>query len=329
MISPAQFNLFRSNISLIQGAAYDAVKKALIFPRIAQTTPVGEAAQIAFAWCGMLPKARMWQGPRVVHEPAPQTYVVVPVPYEHTTSIDRFHLDDDKAGVYYRTLPDQAHQLAKQPDYWMRDMLEARGNFASGAYQNGLDGLTHWNSAHPVDLYNPAAGTYTNDFTGGGVVVNGILVGGAFGSTAFSTLRNNFGTLKGEDGEPLELMMDLLMVPAMLETEATVILQAAFYAPPAWGTLTGQVGAADNVFRRFGVELLVNKLLVSQTKWYGMVTGGAVKPFQWCEREASRIVQRTSEQDPVMFDEHKMLSGGWGRGVPAWNLAWLSARSGP
>lgn len=328
MISPSNFNLFRSNVNTMLGAVYEQAKKELTYPKIATTVPVGEASQIAFAWTGMMPKARLWQGPRVVHEPAPQTYVVVPNPYEHTVSIDRFDLDDDKMGVYYRTLPDQTRQLLKMPDYWFRDLLEARGDYPAGPYQNGLDGLAHWNTAHPVDLYNAGAGTYCNDFTGGGVVVNGITVGGAFGTTAFSTLRNNFGTLKGEDGEPLELMAGMLMVPTMLETEARVILETSFFAPPAWGTITGQVGAADNVFRRFQVELFVNKLLVSQTKWYMMVTDIA-KPFQWCERDYGQVVQRVSPTDPVMFDEHKMLAGGWGRGAPAWNFAFLSARSGP
>lgn len=328
MISPANYNLFRSNLNVMLGEAYSAAKKALKYPRFASTVPVGEASQIAFAWCGMLPKARMWQGPRVVVEPAAQTYVVVPNPFEHTVGLDRFDLDDDKMGVYYRTLPDQVRQLLLLPDYWFRDMIEARGDYATGAYQNGLDGLPHWNTAHPVDLYNLLAGTYCNDFTGGGVNVNGVLVGGAFGTTAFSTVRNNFGLLKGEDGEPLELVADLVMVPAQLETEARVVIETAFFSPPAWGTLTGQVGAADNILRRYGVEIFVNKLLVSQTKWYMFVTEGQM-PLMWCEREAARTSARTSDTDPVVFDEHKELHGGWGRGAPAWNFAWKSARSGP
>jgi phage major head subunit gpT-like protein len=105
-----------------------------------------------------------------------------------------------------------------------------------------------------------------------------------------------------------------------------------FFAPPQWGAyspITGQVGAADNVLRRQGVEPLVNPILKRKKDWYLFDTTKAVKPFLWVVREDVQQAQRTSETDPVVFDTHRFLWGGWSRWAPAWAYAWLSCISGP
>lgn len=324
MISPAQFAIFKSTVNTMMGAAYSSTPTH--YQRICTPIPSG-STQVVYGWTGMLPKPRLWYGPRVVNEPAPQTYTLVNLPYEETVAVDRFDLDDDQFGIYYRTLPDLARQTKRLPDYWNRDLKEASGDQAAAVLQNGFDGLTHWNTAHPVDLYNPSAGTYTNDSVGG-ITIGGRLIGGAFGITAVATIREYMRSLKAEDGERMGINPDLIEIPNELELEAELVIKSMFLAPPAWGTISGQVGAADNPMRRFGLELMVNELLASTTKFYMYDTTKAVKPFIWQVREAPRITPRVAENDPVVFDEHRHLWGGWGRGAPGWGFAWLSHRSG-
>lgn len=334
MISPAQFNLFKSTINTMAGAAY--AETPTHYKRICTTVP-SSSAQNVYGWTGMLPKPRLWTGPRVVVEAAPQTYTLVNKPFEETLGINRIDLDDDMAGIYYRQIPDLARQLKRQPDYWNRDLLEARGDYSSTADQLGFDGLAHWNTAHPVDLYNTAAGTYCNDFTGGGqtISIGGVstLVGGALGLTALATMREYMGILKAEDGEPMGITPDVIMFPSMLEMEIDVLLKSAFFSPPSFGTFTGQVGAVDNPGRRFGLEPLKNELLGAGTThgrdWYLLDTTKAIKPFLHQEREPTVMVPRMSPSDPVVFDENRYLWGGWGRIGMGWAYAWLSARSGP
>lgn len=327
MISPSQFSLFKSTVNTMVGQAYSSTPTR--YKRFCTTDSMGSGSQRVYGWTGMLPKPRLWSGPRVVVEAAPQTYTVIPLPYEETVKIDRFELDDDQYGIYYRLLPDLARQLKRQPDLWWRDLIEARGDLSGTIIQTGMDGLAHWHTAHPVDLYDSGKGTYCNDFTSGGQTIDSILVGGAFSVASVSTLREYRRTLKAEDGEPMGVLDDVIIVPTSLELEAELILKSMFFASPTWGTVTGQVGAADNPMRRFGLEVVVHELLVSKTKWYIADTTKAVKPFLWVEREPVRMVPRTSETDPVVFDEHAFLWGGWGRGTPAWAFPWLSARSGP
>lgn len=328
MITPSQFTAFITNVNTMIGDTYSTTP--VIYPAFASTLPVS-SSQLTLGWTGMMPKMRAWFGSRVVNEPAPQTYTVVMIPYENTYSIDRFALDDDQFGVFYRMLPDMARQAKRQPEYELRDLLEGTG-VQTGTRANGFDGLTHWNTAHPIDVYDSTKGTYINDFTGGGQSVGGVTVGGALSPVAFTSLYEYMETLKGEDSERLGITPSLMMVPPTLRAEGELILKSMFFAPPAWGAfsqITGQVGSADNPLRRFGVDLLVNPLLASNSKWYLMDTTKAFKPFLWCVREAVKYVPRTQETDPIVFDRHTFLWGAWDRVAPAWSYAWLSARSGP
>jgi phage major head subunit gpT-like protein len=327
MITPAGFNLFISTVNTMIGQVYSDATIPEIWKNYCSVIP-SSGSQNVYGWTGMLPKARVWKGARVVVTANPQTYTLVNLPYEHTLGIDRFHLDDDLMGIYYRQIPDQARQVRRLPDYWTRDLLENSGD-QTGTKQNGLDGLTAFNTAHPVNLYATAAGTYSNDFTGGGQTIGGVLIGGAFSPTAFATLAEYMMTLQGEDGEALGIYPNCAVLPAALMLEAELVMKSMFFAPPAWATITGQVGAADNPLRRFGISPLINPYLASKTKWYLMDTTKSFKPLIWQEREPAVYTPRVNENDPIVFDTHHYAWGVWGRVAPGWSYSFLFARSGP
>jgi phage major head subunit gpT-like protein len=326
LITSVAAKIFFTNLSTMIGEAYSATPT--LYKEFASVIPT-ETEVFTDGWTGMLDQMRPWVGSRVTKEPAPQTYSVSVLPFEQTVTLDRFQLDDDKFGLYYRMLPDMARQAARWPDYQLRNLLEGLYPWAAGSYQNGLDGLPNFSQAHPIDLYNPGLGTYSNLFTGGGLNVSGILVGGAFSPTAFATLYEYMSVYKAEDNESMDVTPNRLMHPSQLKTEVELVLKNMMFAPPAWATITGQVGAADNVFKRFGVEPLENKLLKNASNWYLMDTTKAILPFRWILRQAVEFVQRTNEQDPSVFDDHRYLYGDWGRAAAAWSFAWLCAKSGP
>ena len=327
MITPSQFALFISTVNTSIGQVLSDLTVPEVWKEYSTVVP-SAGSQNVYGWTGKLAKPRVWKGSRVVVRANPQTYTVVNLPYEHTLTIDRFHLDDDLMGIYYRQLPDQAKTVRLLPNYWTRDLLENSGD-QTGTRQLGLDGLTAFNTAHPVNFYVSAAGTYSNDFTGGGQTINGTLIGGQFSPTAFATLVEYGMTIKGEDGEPLGVYYDKMMFPAALKLEAELVMKSMSFAPPAWGTITGQVGAADNPLKRFGVEPLINPYLTSNTKWYALDTTKSFRPLLWQVREAAQMAQRVNEGDPNVFDNHMYLWGWWGRVAPAWGYSFLFARSGP
>lgn len=329
MITPSQFAAYITDINTFLGAVYATDPVDSVWKQIASPVPCS-AAKWETAWTGLLPKMRAWFGSRVHFEAARQTYTVDMIPYESTLDIDRFTLDDDKMGVFYRQLPDMARQAQRWPDYELRDLIENAGVQATTARQLSLDGLTHWNTAHPLDVYNASAGTYSNDTTGG-QPIGGVTVGGALGEASLATVWEYMQTIKGEDGERLGIKGNRLMHPPTMRVLVELLMKSMFFAPPAWGgfvTAASQVGAADNPLKRLGIDPLQNDYLNSNTKWYLLDTTRAYKPFLWINREAVRLVPRTSESDPAMFDRHMMQWGQWARGAPAWDFPFLSHRSG-
>ena len=328
MITPSNFSVFITTANTMIREAYSSAP--IDYPAYTTTVPT-ESTVYEDGWIGRMPKMRVWYGPRVTNEPAPQTFQVTVLPYENTYGLDRFHMDDDKFGVYYPILIDLALQAKRWPEFELRDLLENTG-VQTGTRQNGLDGLSFFNTAHLIDIYNSSAGTYSNDFTGGGQSIGGATVGGALSATAFGTVAEYMMTYKAEDGERFGIVPNLMIIPPNLKAEAEYILKNQFSAPPTWntwGSLGTQVGASDNIYRRFGVDYLVNHYLASATKWYLADTTKAVKPLRWIAREMPVFAPRVSETDFNVWAEHMYLWGCYGRGCPTWSYSWLMARSGP
>ena len=299
-------------------------------PRIATTIPTG-TQQVLFPWIGMLDKYRLWNGSRVVHQPAPQTYLVTTQPFELTEAIDQFKVEDDITGVYMPTVTFMGIQAKKWMDYQIRDLLKNQGAW-TGSAQTGPDGISFWSTAHPVDFYDSTKGTYANDFTGGGFTVNGILTGGALNVNPFATLWQEFASRKSESGEPLGLIPDLTGVAPQLNITAMTILNAQFFAPSVIGNIgtgTANVGATENMLKGSTDLLMVPDFAADPNVWYMFDTKKPLKPILWVQRYAPDFTYRIRPDDPIVFDTHTFVYGSKARGAPGWSLPWLSARSGP
>lgn len=327
IISPANISYF---FTALDTTFWQAFQNAPVWsPQIATTYPTG-TEQWVMGWIGMLDKLRVWKGARIVRTPAPQTYGVTILPFELTEAIDKFKLEDDTYGIYTPMIAHMGEESKKWPDYALRDLLEATGDFASTAAQLGTDGVSHWSGSHPVDFYDSAKGTYPNDYGASGTTVNSVTVGGAFSPTAYASVWTDHANRKNESGEKIGVLPDLTMVPTYLQFHAKTLLQAVFFSPQhELAATTGQtyVGAMDNQLRGSS-DLLVNPDLSSQVAWYMFTTKKTVKPLGWVLRAAPQLTPRVAPTDPSVFDSHQYLYGVEARACPAWSLPWLSSRSG-
>jgi phage major head subunit gpT-like protein len=332
LITPTNLSLFFSTLETKFWTAYET---APVWHNDFATMYNATSEQFVAGWIGMVDKYRYWAGSRVTHQPAPQTYTVQIQPFELTEQVDQFKLLDDQYGINYATVPFMGMQAKKVYDYQLRDLILNLG-VQTGGLQNGLDGLTHWNTAHPIDYWDSSKGTYCNDFRGGGFTVNSITVGGAFGTNSFNTLWEEFASRKSESNEPLGLLPNMTMTPPQLKAAAQTVLQSTFYAPPQMGTMgSGSganapfVGAMENPLKGW-TDLAINPdLATSPTTWFMLQTNGPIKPFGIALREAPNFVYRVDPTDPVVFDRHTYLYGSYARFAPMWSFAWLSAISGP
>lgn len=333
LITPANLNLFFTAMETRFWSAYQTAP--LWHEKVATTYPVSTEQWVS-GWIGMLNTAREWIGSRVTRQPAPQTYLVQIQNWELTEAIDQFKLMDDTYGIYYPVVTMMGMNMSKLWDYQLRDLLQNAGA-QTGVRQIGIDGLTHWNTAHPVDFYNPALGTYSNDFRGG-FVVNGQTVGGALTTNGFNSLWSEFASRKSESGEALGILANLTLVPPQLKAQASMLLNSQIFAPPVLGSMgtaaAGQanapfVGAMDNPLKGY-TDLEVCADIANQpTTWYMMDTSRPIKPFSLLLRQAPNFIPRITPEDPVVFDTHTYLYGSMARGAPAWSFPWLSAISSP
>jgi phage major head subunit gpT-like protein len=328
--APNQLLAFFTTVNTTLTLAYSTTET--VYQKIATTIPT-QSSQHGEGWTGMGRVMREWLGSRVTETPAPQTYFVTPQAWELTESFDMFTMQDDHLALLSYRPAQLGMNIKKNEDYKLRDLIE---NLSSqkGTRQNGLDGLTHWNSAHPVDYYDTSKGTFTNDYGASGTSLSGIQTGGALALNSYATVWQDMANRKSESGEKLGLMPDTLLSPVLLKSTATTILQAAFLAAPQIGNLGAgglgnyaMFGATENT-QRGTSDLVVWPDLASAAAWYQLVTTKPRKPFTIVQREAAQFLYRNSPTDPVVFDQHQFLYGAHSRMSPAWSFAWLSSRSG-
>jgi phage major head subunit gpT-like protein len=314
------------------------------YQKIATIYPVATEVWLS-GFLTMIQKYREWIGARVNQTPAPLTYAVPIKNWENTQVIDKFRFEDDTYGIYAPTVPFMGMQAAKLPDYQIRDLILNQGSW-TGTFQNCLDGLTFFNTAHPVNYWDPSQGTYTNDYTSGGTTVNNQLIGGGLNMTAFSTVWEDMTRRKNESGEAWGLIPNMAMTGPILKLAMDTLLQAQFIGAPVIGQLgtgTGanapMVGATSNQMRAWADYFMWEDLSSSTAigtgsntydqVWYLLCTSGPVKPFAWLMRKAPDFTYRINPQDPVVFEKHQYQYGSEARGSAAFGFPQLASRSGP
>lgn len=325
-----QLKVFFTAANTTMWQAYSTTET--VSPKIATDIPMGTEFYTE-GWTGMGRTMREWTGPRIVETPAPQTYTVQVQLWELTESFDVFKMKDDHLGLLSSRPAQLGVNIKKNPDYILRDLIEGLKTQV-GARQKGIDQLTHWNSAHPVDFYDSSKGTFTNDYGAAGTSIGGITTGGILALNSYATVWQDMASRKSESGEKLGLVPDLTMVPAQLKATATTILNSQFLGASIIGNLgvgadpNGKmVGATENT-QRGTSDLLVWLDLTNVAAWYLLVTNRPRKPFTIATREGPQFLYRNSPTDPVVFDQHAFLYGAHERRTPAWAFPWLSSRSG-
>ena len=341
-ITPTNLNLFFTALETRFWTAYGAAP--VVADKIATTYPVGTEQWVS-GWIGMLDKAREWVGSRVVHTPAPQTYLVPIQLFETTQSIDQFKLEDDTYGIYNPVVEFMGLQMRKLPDYQLRDMLQNSGS-QTGARQKGLDGGNFFGTSHNVSFYDSSKGTYINDFSNGGQTVNSHTVGGGIAPNAFASLWQYMAGIPTESGEAWGIIPDLALCGPRLKFAMDTILQSQFMGLPVIGNIgtaaSGQpnaplVGATTNVMKGWADRLVWPDLGSGTTlgggtyhdAWYLGDFSKPIKPLSWLQRLAPDFTYRIQPDDPVVFDTHQFQYGSKMRGAPAWGFSQLLARSGP
>lgn len=261
--------------------------------RIATTVPSTTRTN-TYGWMQRLLAMKKWDGPRTIQNLKTHAYLLENEPYEVTVGVDKHDIADDQLGVYTPMFAELGRVGRKWPDQTLKAAILA------GKTALGFDGVPYFSDSHPLD----PAGLQANLFTSTGL-----------DATNFGAVRAAMTAYTGEDGEPLGVRPNLLIVPPQLEDDAHTIVTAERGA-----------SGSTNVQRGQAEVLVVPELADEDDVWYLADVSSPIKPLIWQLREAIQLATLTNVTDENVFLLRQFLYGLEGRGVAGYGPWFLMAR---
>jgi len=299
LITPATIRTLQTTFSTQFRSAYGAAETT--WQNYATMVP-SATRQNDYGWMAKIPRLREFLGPRVVQNLNSYHYQLVNRHYELTVGVDRSDIEDSNLGVYAPLFESMGEQAAMWPDDLAVDALE--GGIANVSF----DGVPFFSAAHPSLL--PGAPVVANNFPAT-----------ALTAANYELVRSSMSTtFIGEDGRPLGVRPNLLVVPPALERTARTILEAELIPSDA-GT-----SPQTNVLRNTATVLVMERL-ASPTTWFLMDTRRPIKPLIYQLRRAPELVSKTAPTDENTFWDNQFVWGMDARGAVGYSLWFLAARA--
>lgn len=245
-------------------------------------------------WMDMIRPMREWVGSRVIESMSASTYTITNREFEKTLGVFRPHIETDSLGVYNPRFAMLGNVAKKWPDQLLKATIQ------SGTSNTTFDGVSFFNTAHTID----PAGTQSNNFTTT-----------ALSAANFDVVRAAMMNYKGADGESLNVMPDILLVPPQLGKTARDIVAASNLAGGATNTQNGLARV---------VELA--ELGNQGTTWYLLDSSKPIKPFVFQQRVAPQFDYLDSPTDDNVFHRNEFLYGVRASGETGYGLWFLAAR---
>ncbi len=234
-----------------------------------------------YGWMARLLKMRQWDGPRVIQNLNTFAYTLENVPFETTVGVDRDDISDDQIGVYSPLFEELGRIAKRWPDQTLKAVLQGSAL--------GFDGLPYFSAAHALN----SSANQSNLFTST-----------PLSAANFSTVRAAMSAYVGEDGEPLGVHPNLLIVAPGLEDTANGIVKANYNAAGATNVQMGQASV-----------LVVPELANQPTTWYLADVSNAIKPLVWQVRKEPQLVAKTNVDDDNVFFQRQFIWGLDARGA--------------
>lgn len=262
-----------------------------VYSRIATEVPSSTGAE-NYAWLGAFPRLREWVGERQIKNLSAYDYTIKNKDFEVTVAVPKNVIEDDQYGVYNPMFEDMGQSAALWPDSIVFALLK-RG-FSEKCY----DGKSFYASDHKVGRLS-----YSN---------KGMA---KLTQESFLSARSAMMGIKDEEGNSLNIIPDLLVVPPALEAKAREILMA------------DQIAGTTNITKGMAEILVVPELAGEDNSWHLLCTKKAVKPLIFQKRKAPKFVKKDGEHDDNVFFNKELVYGVDARGNAGfsfWQLAYGS-----
>lgn len=263
-----------------------------------------------YAWMKKIPAFREWVGERQFNNVVGRSYEIFNKDWENSIEIDRNDIQDDRIGLFSPFMEMMGLQAARWPDHTMAPIIQA-GSTTGLAF----DGHPFFDDDHPIDMDKPALGTYQNLF-----------INAPLSPDTVSAVRATMASYLGEDGKPMEVNPQLLIVPPQLRDRAAQICSAEWFSPAAaFGTISA--GApSQNVLKGMFDFVEVPQFANEPNVFYLADMSKPVKPFVWQLREPVKFVSVVDPASVPVFNSKKFQFGADSRGNGGYSLPFLCAR---
>jgi phage major head subunit gpT-like protein len=303
----SQANLDALRVQLVQtfDKAYGATEP--FWPKLA-TQVSSTTASTRYGWIAQQLALREWTGPRLAQNLSEHQYTLTNRKFEGTVEIDRDQIEDDNLGMYSSLIvPQLAAATKKHPDQLLKELIQSNPTC--------YDGGALFHDSHPN--YN-ATGT-------GATTYDNLFASTALSADNFHTVWTTMASYIGEDGNPLGVMPNALIVPPQLKRTALEIVTANVTGR-VYGSNTA-AAAIDNVMKGWADVIVIPELANEGTTWYLADLSKPIKPFLWQVRRAPEFVSRDNMADPKVFDQEKFTYGVSHRGEVGVTLPFLIAKA--
>ncbi|AOJ13156.1 MULTISPECIES: Mu-like prophage major head subunit gpT family protein [Burkholderia] len=273
--------------------AFDAAPS--VWERVAMKVPSSSRENI-YAWLDRFPRMRKWIGEKDVKALAAHGYTVVNDDWEATVEVDRNDIEDDNLGIYAPQAQSAGFSAKQLPDEIVVDLLN--NGFTNACY----DGQAFFSQAHIV-RGQAVANLSHLPLT---------IAGQAAAMKTYGVMRTAMRKITDEDGRPLNVVPDVLMVPPALEDIANALMKNERLND-----------GMPNPYRGTA-EVVCDARLTSDTAWYLLDTTKPVRPLVYQERKAPVFVQQTDPEADDVFMRKKFKFGAEARaagGYGFWQLA--------
>jgi phage major head subunit gpT-like protein len=312
IITSATLDALRTEFSLVFKTAYDSTP---VWYLELATELTSKSKSNTYGWIAQQLRMKKWLGARTVTNLSEHSYQLGNSPFQETVELDKYDIEDDNLSVFASmTLPELAQAAKKHPD-----QLLTYGMFYTNP--KAFDGKALFATDHPTFAKNASdPQTYSNSFTLPLTPDN------------FNTVWANAASFTGEDGQPLMVLPNRLIIPPQLKLKAEQITKSGTILQAIQNVAGSEnVGAAgvDNMLKGWAEPLVLPELSLMPQTWYLACTTRPLKPFVRQLRTPYTFVSRVDPSDPKVFDQHVFTYGAEGRGTVGCTLPFLISRSMP
>lgn len=262
-----------------------------------------------YPWFDRFPKMRRWVGEKFIKSLKAFKYSIVNEDFEATVEVDRNDIEDDNLGLYSVDAQGAGQSSKELPDELVFEAVN--GVFTNKCY----DDQYVCDTDHPVS--NPETGDPVSVSNKGVVALSAATQAAAIASLGAAATA--MGELKDDEGRPLNVTPNVLLVPVALQDVANALYTADRLDD-------GKVNLYKGKYKP-----VVSPRLTSRTAWFLLDTTKPVKPFIFQDRKAPVFVSQTDMNSDDVFMRKKFKFGAEARGAAGygfWQLIYGSTGLG-